>query len=259
MNMSEYDALARGIHAKAEEAKAAASRTAVYKETLSKAVAQYEKKYGVKLGDPENLDLAALKVALLQEKASLGDEANKLADRFNEIKNKDYAAEEERNLQTSKTQAGIQESNVSTDEMTLDDPIEELEDASEDSTLEDAALEDVAPEDVALEDVAPASTTSTFQGIASAVAQQSANAEYPEYEDYNEQDCDASEEDLSESTEPMEPTASGKSSTSKEASFADIIRDQAVVTTSPYDSQGVAAQEETSGNSSDDIDLTNFL
>lgn len=244
MNMSEYDALARGIHAKAEEAKAAASRTAVYKETLSKAVAQYEKKYGVKLGDPENLDLAALKVALLQEKASLGDEANKLADRFNEIKNKDYAAEEERNLQTSKTQAGIHESNVSTDEMTLDDPIEEPEDASEDSTLED---------------VAPTSTTSTFQGIASAVAQQSANAEYPEYEDYNEQDCDASEEDLSESTEPMEPTASGKSSTSKEASFADIIRDQAVVTTSPYDSQGVAAQEETSGNSSDDIDLTNFL
>lgn len=244
MNMSEYDALARGIHAKAEEAKAAASRTAVYKETLSKAVAQYEKKYGVKLGDPENLDLAALKVALLQEKASLGDEANKLADRFNEIKNKDYAAEEERNLQASNSQAGIQESNVSTDEMTLDDPIEELEDASEDSTLED---------------VAPASTTSTFQGIASAVAQQSANAEYPEYEDYNEQDCDASEEDLSESTEPMEPTASGKSSTSKEASFADIIRDQAVVTTSPYDSQGVAAQEETSGNSSDDIDLTNFL
>lgn len=244
MNMSEYDALARGIHAKAEEAKAAASRTAVYKETLSKAVAQYEKKYGVKLGDPENLDLAALKVALLQEKASLGDEANKLADRFNEIKNKDYAAEEERNLQASNSQAGIQESNVLTDEMTLDDPIEEPEDASEDSTLEDAV---------------PASTTSTFQGIASAVAQQSANAEYPEYEDYNEQDCDASEEDLSESTEPMEPTASGKSSTSKEASFADIIRDQAVVTTSPYDSQGVAAQEETSGNSSDDIDLTNFL
>ena len=244
MNMSEYDALARGIHAKAEEAKAAASRTAVYKETLSKAVAQYEKKYGVKLGDPENLDLAALKVALLQEKASLGDEANKLADRFNEIKNKDYAAEEERNLQASNSQAGIQESNVSTDEMTLDDPIEEPEDASEDSTLED---------------VAPTSTTSTFQGIASAVAQQSANAEYPEYEDYNEQDYDASEEDLSESTEPMEPTASGKSSTSKEASFADIIRDQAVVTTSPYDSQGVAAQEETSGNSSDDIDLTNFL
>lgn len=244
MNMSEYDALARGIHAKAEEAKAAASRTAVYKETLSKAVAQYEKKYGVKLGDPENLDLAALKVALLQEKASLGDEANKLADRFNEIKNKDYAAEEERNLQASNSQAGIQESNVSTDEMTLDDPIEEPEDASEDSTLED---------------VAPASTTFTFQGIASAVAQQSANAEYPEYEDYNEQDYNASEEDLSESTEPMEPTASGKSSTSKEASFADIIRDQAVVTTSPYDSQGVAAQEETSGNSSDDIDLTNFL
>lgn len=244
MNMSEYDALARGIHAKAEEAKAAASRTAVYKETLSKAVAQYEKKYGVKLGDPENLDLAALKVALLQEKASLGDEANKLADRFNEIKNKDYAAEEECNLQASSSQAGIQESNVSTDEMTLDDPIEEPEDAAEDSTLEDAA---------------PASTTSTFQGIASAVAQQSANAEYPEYEDYNEQDYNASEEDLSESTEPMEPTASGKSSTSKEASFADIIRDQAVVTTSPYDSQGVAAQEETSGNSSDDIDLTNFL
>lgn len=249
MNISEYDALVRGIHAKAEEAKAAASRTAVYKETLSKAVAQYEKKYGVKLGDPENLDLAALKVALLQEKASLGDEANKLADRFNEIRNKDYAAEEERNLQASNSQVGIQESNVSTDEMTLDDPIEELEDASEDSTLEDAALEDVAP----------ASTTSTFQGIASAVAQQSANAEYPEYEDYNEQDYDASEEDPLESTEPMEPTASGKSSTSKEASFADIIRDQAVVTTSPYDSQGVAAQEETSGNSSDDIDLTNFL
>lgn len=237
MNMSEYDALARGIHAKAEEAKAAASRTAVYRETLSKAVAQYEKKYGVKLGDPENLDLAALKVALLQEKVSLGDEANKLADRFNEIKNKDYAAEEERNLQASNSQAGIQESNVSTDEMTLDDPIEEPEDASEDSTLEDAALEDVAS----------ASTTSTFQGIASAVAQQSANAEYPEYEDYNE-------EDLSESTEPTVSTPSGKSSTSKEASFADIIRDQAVVTTSPYDSQ-----EETSGNSSDDIDLTNFL
>lgn len=230
MNMSEYDALAKGIHAKAEEAKAAASRTAVYKETLSKAVAQYEKKYGVKLGDPENLDLAALKVALLQEKASLGDEANKLADRFNEIKNKDYAAEEERNLQASKTQAGIQED---TDEMSLDDPVEESNAPTEAATTEATPTE--------------AAPTSSIQGIASAVAQQSANAEYPDYEDYNEQDYDASEEDFSESTEPAV-------STSKEASFADIIRDQAVVTTSPYDSQG-----ETSGNSSDDIDLTNFL
>ena len=240
MNMSEYDALAKGIHAKAEEAKAAASRTAVYKETLSKAVAQYEKKYGVKLGDPENLDLAALKVALLQEKASLGDEANKLADRFNEIKNKDYAAEEERNLQASKTQAGIQED---TDEMSLDDPVEESNTPTEAATTEATPTE--------------AAPTSSIQGIASAVAQQSANAEYPDYEDYSEQDYDVSEEEYSESTEPMEPavsTPSGKSSTSKEASFADIIRDQAVVTTSPYDSQ-----EETSGNSSDDIDLTNFL
>lgn len=235
MNMSEYDALARGIHAKAEEAKAAASRTAVYKETLSKAVAQYEKKYGVKLGDPENLDLAALKVALLQEKASLGDEANKLADRFNEIKNKDYAAEEERNLQASKTQVGIHED---ADEMSLDDPVEESNAPTEDATTEATPTE--------------AAPTSSIQGIASAVAQQSANAEYPDYEDYNEQDYDASEEDFSESTEPTV-------STSKEASFADIIRDQAVVTTSPYDSQSVAAQEETSGNSSDDIDLTNFL
>lgn len=239
MNISEYDALARGIHAKAEEAKAAASRTAVYKETLSKAVAQYEKKYGVKLGDPENLDLAALKVALLQEKASLGDEANKLADRFNEIKNKDYAAEEERNLQASKTQAGIQED---TDEMSLDDPVEESNAPTEAATTEATPTE--------------AAPTSSIQGIASAVAQQSANAEYPEYEDYDEQDYDVSEEEYSESTEP---TPSGKSSTSKEASFADIIRDQAVVTTSPYDSQGDTVQEETSGNSSDDIDLTNFL
>lgn len=242
MNMSEYDALARGIHAKAEEAKAAASRTAVYKETLSKAVAQYEKKYGVKLGDPENLDLAALKAALLQEKASLGDEANKLADRFNEIKNKDYAAEEERNLQASKTQAGIQED---TDEMSLDDPVEESNAPTEAATTE-ATLAEAAP-------------TSSIQGIASAVAQQSANAEYPEYVDYNEQDYDVSEEEYSESTEPMETMPSGKSSTSKEASFADIIRDQAVVTTSPYDSQSDTVQEETSGNSSDDIDLTNFL
>lgn len=240
MNMSEYDALAKGIHAKAEEAKSAASRTAVYKETLSKAVAQYEKKYGVKLGDPENLDLAALKAALLQEKASLGDEANKLADRFNEIKNKDYAAEEERNLQASKTQAGIQED---ADEMSLDDPVEESNAPTE------AATTEATPTEAAPTEAAP---TSSIQGIASAVAQQSANAEYPDYEDYNEQDYDASEEDLSESTEPTV-------STSKEASFADIIRDQAVVTTSPYDSQGVAAQEETSDNSSDDIDLTNFL
>lgn len=242
MNMSEYDALAKGIHAKAEEAKAAASRTAVYKETLSKAVAQYEKKYGVKLGDPENLDLAALKAALLQEKASLGDEANKLANRFNEIKNKDYAAEEERNLQASKTQAGIQED---TDEMSLDDPVEES------NTPEEATLAEVTPTEAA--------PTSSIQGIASAVAQQSANAEYPDYEDYNEQDYDVSEEEYSESTEPMETMPSGKSSTSKEASFADIIRDQAVVTTSPYDSQSDTVQEETSGNSSDDIDLTNFL
>lgn len=237
MNMSEYDALAKGIHAKAEEAKAAASRTAVYKETLSKAVAQYEKKYGVKLGDPENLDLAALKAALLQEKASLGDEANKLADRFNEIKNKDYAAEEERNLQASNTQTGIHED---ADEMSLDDPVEESNTPTEAAPTKDTSTE--------------AAPTSSIQGIASAVAQQSANAEYPEYEDYNEQDYGVSEEDLSESTEPSVSTPSGKFSTSKEASFADIIRDQAVVTTSPYDSQ-----EETSGNSSDDIDLTNFL
>lgn len=240
MNMSEYDALAKGIHAKAEEAKAAASRTAVYKETLSKAVAQYEKKYGVKLGDPENLDLAALKAALLQEKASLGDEANKLANRFNEIKNKDYAAEEERNLQASKTQAGTQED---TDEMSLDDPVEESNAPTEAATTEAATTEATPTE------AAPAPSV---QGIASAVAQQSANAEYPDYEDYNEQDYDVSEEEYSESTEPTV-------STSKEASFADIIRDQAVVTTSPYDSQSDTVQEETSGNSSDDIDLTNFL
>lgn len=236
MNMSEYDALAKGIHAKAEEAKSAASRTAVYKETLSKAVAQYEKKYGVKLGDPENLDLATLKSALLKEKDSLGAEAKKLADRFNEIKNKDYAAEEERNLQASSTQVGIQEN---ADEMSLDDPIEEG------NTFE------------------AATPASSFQGIASAVAQQSANAEYPEYEDYSEPDYDVSEEEYSEpesaGTTESELVGTTESSASKEASFADIIRDQAVVTTSPYDSQNVAAQKETSDNPSGDIDLTNFL
>lgn len=232
MNMSEYDALAKGIHAKAEEAKSAASRTAVYKETLSKAVAQYEKKYGVKLGDPENLDLATLKSALLKEKDSLGDDAKKLADRFNEIKNKDYAAEEERNLQASSAQVGIQEN---ADEMSLDDPIEEC------NTFE------------------AATPASSFQGIASAVAQQSANAEYPEYEDYSEQDYDASEEEYSEPESEPKSAGTAESSASKEASFADIIRDQAVVTTSPYDSQNVAAQKETSDNPSGDIDLTNFL
>lgn len=244
MNMSEYDALAKGIHAKAEEAKAAASRTAVYKETLSKAVAQYEKKYGVKLGDPENLDLAALKVALLKEKDSLGDEGRKLVDRFNEIKNKDYAAEEERNLQASKTQEGIQEDNVSTDEMTLDDPIEEPEDVSKDYTSEDAALEDVAP-------------ASTYQGIASAVAQQSVNAQYPESEGYDEGDYDVSEEEYSEpepaAEDPVETTAP------KEASFADIIREQAVVTTSPYAAQEAPAQKEASIDSTDDVDLSAYL
>lgn len=235
MNMSEYDALAQGIHAKAEEAKAAASRTAVYKETLSKSVAQYEKKYGVKLGDPENLDLAALKSALLQEKASLGDEVKKLADRFNEIKNKDYAAEEERNLQAAETQEGIQNGEsadskaADEDEMTLDDPVEDAQDAED---VQDA--QDSAPK-------------STFQGIASAVAQQSANAEYPEYEDYSE------EEDYDEDPEEAE-----EPSGSKEASFADIIRDQAVVTSSPYDSQE-GHEDASSTGSTDDIDLSSLL
>ena len=234
MNMSEYDALAQGIHAKAEEAKAAASRTAVYKETLSKSVAQYEKKYGVKLGDPENLDLATLKSALLQEKASLGDEVKKLADRFNEIKNKDYAAEEERNLQAAQTQEGIQDSEPadsvdSGDEMTLDDPVEDAQDE-----------QDTAPK-------------SAFQGIASAVAQQSANAEYPEYEDYSEEDYGEEEHSETEPEEANEPSGS------KEASFADIIRDQAVVTSSPYDSQEESKQDEFSAGSTDDIDLSSLL
>lgn len=231
MNMSEYDALAQGIHAKAEEAKAAASRTAVYKETLSKSVAQYEKKYGVKLGDPENLDLAALKSALLQEKSSLGDEVKKLANRFNEIKNKDYAAEEERNLKASESQPGIQSQDTSEDEMTLDDDTEEVE-----------------PETPAQPASKPA-----FQGIASAVAQQSANAQYPEYEDY-EEDYDEGEGTAEEPEEPKdEPTES------KEASFADIIRDQAVVTSSPYDTQEEPQQSESSADSSDDIDLSSLL
>lgn len=243
MNMSEYDALAKGIHAKAEEAKSAASRTAVYKETLSKAVAQYEKKYGVKLGDPENLDLVTLKAALLQEKASLGDEAKKLADRFNEIKNKDYAAEEERNLQASNTQVGIQED---ADEMSLDDPVEES------NTPTEAVPTEAVPTEAVPTEAVP--TASSFQGIASAVAQQSANAEYPEYEDYSEQDYDAYEEE-----EDSESKGATESTAPKEASFADIIRDQAVVTTSPYDSQNVEAQKETSDSPSGDIDLTNFL
>lgn len=236
MNMSEYDALAQGIHAKAEEAKAAASRTAVYKETLSKSVVQYEKKYGIKLGDPENLDLAALKSALLQEKSSLGDEVKKLADRFNEIKNKDYAAEEERNLKASKAQAGIQsQEGAPDDEMTLDDDTEEVE-----------------PEPSAQPASKPA-----FQGIASAVAQQSANAQYPEYEDY-EEDYDDGE---STAEEPEEPKAESKAEPtgSKEASFADIIRDQAVVTSSPYDTQEEPQQAESSADSSDDIDLSSLL
>jgi hypothetical protein len=242
MNMSEYDALAQGIHAKAEEAKAAASRTAVYKETLSKSVAQYEKKYGVKLGDPENLDLAALKSALLQEKASLGDEVKKLADRFNEIKNKDYAAEEERNLKASESQPGIQASEDSAgsedddeDEMTLDD-----EDTIGETAAQSADVDDASPK-------------SAFQGIASAVAQQSANAQYPEYEDY-EEDYDEGE---SAAEEPEESEA--ESAGSKEASFADIIRDQAVVTSSPYDTQEEPQQAESSADSSDDIDLSSLL
>lgn len=238
MNMSDYDALAQGIHAKAEEAKSAASRTAVYKETLSKSVAQYEKKYGVKLGDPENLDLAALKSALLQEKASLGDEVKKLADRFNEIKNKDYAAEEERNLKASEAQAGIQSHegvSADDDEMTLDD-----EDTIGETTDKSAAVDDASPK-------------SAFQGIASAVAQQSANAQYPEYEDY-EEDYDEGE---SAAEEPEEPKA--ESTGSKEASFADIIRDQAVVTSSPYDTQEEPQQAETTSDSSDDIDLSSLL
>lgn len=240
MNMSDYDALAQGIHAKAEEAKAAASRTAVYKETLSKSVAQYEKKYGVKLGDPDNLDLAALKSALLQEKASLGDEVKKLADRFNEIKNKDYAAEEERNLKASEAQAGIQASEGSAgsaddDEMTLDD-----EDTIGETAAQSSVVDDASPK-------------SAYQGIASAVAQQSANAQYPEYEDYEE------DYDEGESTEE-EPEESGAESTgSKEASFADIIRDQAVVTSSPYDTQEEPQQAESSADSSDDIDLSSLL
>lgn len=236
MNMSEYDALAQGIHAKAEEAKAAASRTAVYKETLSKSVAQYEKKYGVKLGDPENLDLAALKSALLQEKDSLGDEVNKLADRFNEIKNKDYADEEERNLKASGSQEGIQsQEDASEYEMALDD----------DDTVKDAGGE--------VKTSAQPASKSAFQGIASAVAQQSANAQYPEYEDY-EEDYDEGESTAEEPEEPKaEPTES------KEASFADIIRDQAVVTSSPYDTQEEPQQAESSADSSDDIDLSSLL
>ena len=241
MNMSEYDALAQGIHAKAEEAKAAASRTAVYKETLSKSVAQYEQKYGVKLGDPENLDLAALKSALLQEKASLGDEVKKLADRFNEIKNKDYAAEEERNLKANEAQAGIQgqEDSVGSededeDEMTLDD-----EDTIGETTDKSTTVDNASPK-------------SAFQGIASAVAQQSANAQYPEYDDY-EEDYDEGESAAEESEESGEPSGS------KEASFADIIRDQAVVTSSPYDTQEEPKQEESSADSSDDIDLSSLL
>lgn len=245
MNMSEYDALAQGIHAKAEEAKAAASRTAVYKETLSKSVAQYEKKYGVKLGDPENLDLAALKSALLQEKSSLGDEVKKLADRFNEIKNKDYAAEEERNLQASKTQEGIQggsaDSADSEDEMALDDPVENAQDAEDAESAQ--STQAAAPK-------------TSFQGIASAVAQQEANADYPEYEDYSEEDY--GEEEPSEPEEVGEPEGAEEPSGSKEASFADIIRDQAVVTSSPYDSQD-AHEAASSAGSTDDIDLSSLL
>lgn len=251
MNMSEYDALAQGIHAKAEEAKAAASRTAVYKETLSKSVAQYEKKYGVKLGDPENLDLAALKSALLQEKASLGDEVKKLAGRFNEIKNKDYAAEEERNLQASKTQEGIQDdepadSDDSGDEMTLDDPVEDAQDA------EDAQNEQ------SVESAHDAAPKSTFQGIASAVAQQSANADYPEYEDYSEEDYGGEEPSEPEPEDAEDSEGAEEPSGSKEASFADIIRDQAVVTSSPYDSQE-NHEDASSADSTDDIDLSSLL
>lgn len=248
MNMSEYDALARGIHAKAEEAKAAASRTAVYKETLSKSVAQYEKKYGVKLGDPENLDLAALKSALLQEKSSLSDEVKKLADRFNEIKNKDYAAEEERNLQSSKTQEGIQGggSAGSEDEMTLDDPVEDAQDTEDTQNAQ------------SVEDTQDAAPKTSFQGIASAVAQQEANADYPEYEDYSEEDYGEEEPSEPEPEDAEDSEGDEEPSGSKEASFADIIRDQAVVTSSPYDSQE-NHEGASSANSTDDIDLSSLL
>ena len=90
MDMNRYNEVVRQIHSSADAARTAASQAEVYKKNLEEALRSYEKRYGVNLGSADSLSV--VRERLVAERDRLMTEAQKVSDRFEEIKRTDYAA-----------------------------------------------------------------------------------------------------------------------------------------------------------------------
>lgn len=100
MDMNRYNEVVRQIHSCADAAHTAASQAEVYKKNLEEALRSYEKRYGVNLGSADSL--SAVRERLVAERDRLMNEAQKVSDRFEEIKRTDYAALEAQRAEEAK-------------------------------------------------------------------------------------------------------------------------------------------------------------
>lgn len=103
MDMNRYNEVVRQIHSCADAARTAASQAEVYKKNLEEVLRSYEKKYGVNLGSADSLSV--VRERLVAERDRLMNEAQKVSDRFEEIKRTDYAALEAQRAEEAKKAA----------------------------------------------------------------------------------------------------------------------------------------------------------
>ena len=105
MDMNRYNEVVRQIHSSADAARTAASQAEVYKKNLEEALRSYEKRYGVNLGSADSLSV--VRERLVAERDRLMNEAQKVSDRFEEIKRTDYAALEAQRAEEAKKAAEV--------------------------------------------------------------------------------------------------------------------------------------------------------
>ena len=124
MDMNRYNEVVRQIHSCADAARTAASQAEVYKKNLEEALRAYEKRYGVNLGSADSL--SAVRERLVAERGRLMNEAQKVSDRFEEIKRTDYAALEVQRAEEAKKAAEVSgevaQPETGADDLSMDAP-----------------------------------------------------------------------------------------------------------------------------------------
>lgn len=125
MDMNRYNEVVRQIHSSADAARTAASQAEVYKKNLEEVLRSYEKRYGVNLGSADSLSV--VRERLVAERDRLMNEAQKVSDRFEEIKRTDYAALEAQRAEEAKKAAEEvpqqDTASIGADDLSMDAPV----------------------------------------------------------------------------------------------------------------------------------------